>query len=94
MRKEKFLKISQTDIKEGFITHEDQEIDNLSFSIVGNILIISNEDDQKGNANAIKWNLKKKHQEETKENAKIYINDIAIKQKQEIERFINGSRKL
>lgn len=90
MKKERFLKISQLDIKEGFITHEDQEVDNLGFFIIGDILIMTNEDDQFGNSKAAKWNSTKKHKEETKENARFYIDDILIKQKQEMENYLNG----
>lgn len=88
MKKERFLKILQSDIKEGFITHEDQEIDNLSFSIIGNILIMTNNDDVNGNSKADKWNSKKNHKEETKENAELYIKDFLIKE-QEVEKYIN-----
>lgn len=86
MKKDKFFRIFQSDVVEGFITHEDQEIDNLRFAIIGDLLTITSEDDSKGNSNLNKWKLKKRHTEITQGEAENYI-------KQEREKEINQNDK-
>ena len=87
MKKPKYFEITQSEIKKGFITHKDQTDDNLSFSIIKDLLIIDNEDDDKGKANLDKWGSgKKKYKEFQKKDFDDYVQKNSDLRKQEIEK--------